>query len=287
MGPNKRVKSSREAQFDKDGYPVAVSFSQGKGLPIIGLFYHSELEFQFIRQGRVEYFVDTKNYQLERNSVLIIHRNEVHNYIPDPQSCVSKISLVFSPDIIMEKPTTAAILRELRSHHLVVLSERQATSVEFLMQEIADECRMQEPFWLELVPSNIQKFLAILHRAISNPVPVSSKDNPVIKNVLRYLEHNFTEKTSLAEVASRFCMSSCFLSRMFKSYVGLGFREYLIHKRVAEAKRLLEETDMKIITVAAEVGFHNLSTFNRDFRMLTGIRPSDYRKVSSQADKMP
>ncbi|HEY3298341.1 MAG TPA: helix-turn-helix domain-containing protein, partial [Armatimonadota bacterium] len=61
---------------------------------------------------------------------------------------------------------------------------------------------------------------------------------------------------------------------------GLGFKEYLIHRRIVEAQHLLEETDTKVTTIACEVGFDSISAFNRDFHMLTGITPAAYRKLS-------
>jgi two-component system, response regulator YesN len=60
---------------------------------------------------------------------------------------------------------------------------------------------------------------------------------------------------------------------------GVGFKQFLIRCRVTEAKRMLERTDWKIARIAYDAGFMELSTFNRDFRSITGVSPSAYRKL--------
>ncbi len=60
------------------------------------------------------------------------------------------------------------------------------------------------------------------------------------------------------------------------------FRTFLNAHRIAEARRLLEERDDKLITIALDSGFASLASFNRVFRAVVGCTPSEYRAAARQ-----
>ena len=75
-------------------------------------------------------------------------------------------------------------------------------------------------------------------------------------------------------------LSSAHVSRIFKSNFGQTPIEYIIQKRLQLAARTLSRTDDKIIDVAFDCGFENLSYFYRRFKMQYGSTPVAYRKRS-------
>ena len=64
----------------------------------------------------------------------------------------------------------------------------------------------------------------------------------------------------------------------FKETYGMTPKAYMDSLRFREARRLLVQTDTKVIEIAASVGFGGLSTFNRFFKARTGLSPNAYRK---------
>ncbi len=50
--------------------------------------------------------------------------------------------------------------------------------------------------------------------------------------------------------------------------------------RIAEARRLLRETDLAVTQVMLEAGFQTKSNFNREFLRATGKTPSDFRRTA-------
>ncbi len=73
-------------------------------------------------------------------------------------------------------------------------------------------------------------------------------------------------------------ISSHRVIEIFKAVYGMTPKEYMDELRLKEAKRLLKETDEKVIDIAALVGYGGLSTFNRFFKDRVGITPLAYRK---------
>lgn len=68
------------------------------------------------------------------------------------------------------------------------------------------------------------------------------------------------------------------IAALIKENTSLLFKQYLNRIRIAEAKRLLVETNLPIGEVADKVGFGHISNFNRVFKEYTGQSPSDLRK---------
>ena len=66
-------------------------------------------------------------------------------------------------------------------------------------------------------------------------------------------------------------------ARVFKKEHGVTLRDYIKKARLARAQYLLEESDRSIQDVAFEVGYEEISLFNRIFKTGIGLTPSDYR----------
>jgi AraC family transcriptional regulator len=72
-------------------------------------------------------------------------------------------------------------------------------------------------------------------------------------------------------------MSAFHFSRLFKKTTGFSPSQYLIRLRMAEARRLLRETERSVIEIGLEVGYSSPSHFAQIFRREVGITPTDYR----------
>jgi len=82
---------------------------------------------------------------------------------------------------------------------------------------------------------------------------------------------------SLTDLAGRLGTSERQVSRLFRSELGTTFREHVATLRIERAKRLLRETDLPVIEVAAETGWGSLGHFTTTFRRRIGQTPSGYR----------
>jgi len=98
-------------------------------------------------------------------------------------------------------------------------------------------------------------------------------------NIFRIIAENYTDpELSVERTAELSNTDLTKISKIIKNFSGLSFPQYLNSLRMTEAKRLLSETDAKIIEISFAVGFGNLSHFNRCFKSSEKISPKDYRK---------
>ena len=99
-----------------------------------------------------------------------------------------------------------------------------------------------------------------------------------VRKADEYIKSHYAEDISLADLARHVCLSSPYLSRIYKRETGMNTIEKIKEVRIKEAVRLLETTNMKIQDVATSVGYNSSRYFNSVFRSIMGIKPSEYRE---------
>jgi AraC-like DNA-binding protein len=106
---------------------------------------------------------------------------------------------------------------------------------------------------------------------------LSEKDGSRMNRVMQFvLAHRF-QKITLAEMAAEAHLSKEAFCRFFKLRTRKTFTDYLLHLRINEAQKLLQETDLSISEIGYRVGFENLSYFNRSFKRIAGMTPREVR----------
>lgn len=100
-----------------------------------------------------------------------------------------------------------------------------------------------------------------------------------INKAFDYLLSELTNDIRLSVIAQRLEMTDPGFSRFFKRNTGHGFIDLMRKLRIQRACRLLLQSDMSVSDICFEVGYANLSNFNRHFRVETGQTPSDYRRA--------
>jgi AraC-like DNA-binding protein/NAD(P)H-dependent FMN reductase len=108
--------------------------------------------------------------------------------------------------------------------------------------------------------------------------PVEGKIYEGIARAVAYIKANFSDQNlCLDTVANAVYMSRYHFSRKFREETGRRFIDFLIMLRMTEARKLLIETNWTVTTIAAEAGYRDLSNFERSFKKMFGMQPSQYR----------
>ncbi len=102
----------------------------------------------------------------------------------------------------------------------------------------------------------------------------------VVDIVLEYVFSNHAGNVKMSEAAALVGMPEPTFSKYFKRATGQNFSDLVRKLRLAHARRLLESSDKAISDICYEVGFSNLSNFNRHFLNDTGETPRHYRQTA-------
>jgi len=92
-------------------------------------------------------------------------------------------------------------------------------------------------------------------------------------------------KISLKDVAQNVFTHPTHLSRLLNQYTSCSFREYINRLRIARAKQLLRSPSLNIAAVCSEVGFSDQSYFDKIFKAMEGVTPSQFRRVYLSDDR--
>lgn len=99
-----------------------------------------------------------------------------------------------------------------------------------------------------------------------------------VNAALAFITAHLDEPLDRDRIAAAVSLSPSSLSRLMSRATGCGISATVSRLRVSEARRHLHSSSRPIAQIAADVGFANLSTFNRQFRGETGMSPREYRR---------
>ncbi len=101
----------------------------------------------------------------------------------------------------------------------------------------------------------------------------------IIVDVINYLFTHFSEKISINTLSKALFTSANIIRTRLDSALGLSFKDILDLFRVRHSESLLSSTNMPILDISVMVGYNSDRTFNRIFRSINGILPSEYRQL--------
>ena len=102
---------------------------------------------------------------------------------------------------------------------------------------------------------------------------------PLVNKIIEYLHENMSRKITLADIGSYTFFSPVYCDMVFRRETGRSIIDYLLERRIEEAKGLLIEGILPLKTVAEKVGISDYNYFSRIFKKRTGYTPVQYRKM--------
>lgn len=101
----------------------------------------------------------------------------------------------------------------------------------------------------------------------------------IMRNSLKYIKNNLSEKISLDDLAKRACLSKYHYHRLFHKMVGESVNRYINRKRMENAAKELIETEQPIIEIALKYQYASQEAFSRAFKKIYNLTPGRYRRT--------
>jgi len=109
-------------------------------------------------------------------------------------------------------------------------------------------------------------------------VHASKLPRPALRSALRYISDNLDSKLTWHEIAAHIGADAFGFGRRFKLSTGMTPHQYVIHRRVRRAMKLLTREELSIADIALEVGCSCQSHLTTLFRKYTGTTPGAFRR---------
>lgn len=112
-----------------------------------------------------------------------------------------------------------------------------------------------------------------------NITDVDNKVSGNICQILKYIDDNYTNDISISHVAEVLHVSESNFSKYFIKYMGIGFTQYVMYKRIAYAIHLLQSSEKNVLEIAMTCGYNNTASFYKAFKKITNLSPKEYRNT--------
>lgn len=260
--------------------------------------YHPELELVYILESTGTYFIGDGIGRFEPGTVVLIGKNIPHIWLNDEEYfCDRSDLLAESFSIYFEKDFWGDAFfqtPELKSIHQLFLRAQQSVHFLDLDQSILDAIGAlyrQEPFERMMLFIRILRKLAN-HKEyvlISSPnfmITPSQAEPDKLDRVYDFVLRNFKQQIGAKDAALVACMHPSAFSRFFKRTHKISFTQYLNKVRTGHACKLLMENKLSIKEICYESGYSNVSNFNRQFKKIMNMSPSQYLHYHHKNDKV-
>ena len=282
-----------EKRYQRNGVPMPIQCLMMKkeaAKKFLDYHYHDYIELLFGISGRVNAYVGTECYPLEKGSMVLIHKNEFHE-VEGTGEASSYIVVKFLPSVFFtEEQTfseyTYALLLMQNTHVgkcFFSARELEDTPISALFLQMMEEWE-GERFGYELgLRANVTSIMMHIMRKwqMQNPslsaVSVSSAQSELIQEAITYIDNHYTDISQVA-CADALNVSPAYLSRIFKKGMKTSFCSYVNAVKLKAAEKLLLSGDASMTEIAEQVGFSTVAYFIASFRERYRITPNQYRK---------
>ena len=125
----------------------------------------------------------------------------------------------------------------------------------------------------------IERVIALMASDRQTPAAPTGRETRRVIEAIRLVESDATRALELKEMAAVAGMSKYHFLRVFRRLTGVTPHRYLISARLRRAALALASSRRPVIAVALDAGFGDLSTFNKTFRAVFGLTPTQYRDL--------
>lgn len=101
------------------------------------------------------------------------------------------------------------------------------------------------------------------------------------QSVRDYIHIHYAKRITIDQLVNHFCIPSATLRNLFKTRYNDTIYNYIKKVRMQNAKKMLVETDKKVVDIAHDIGYKNPSKFSTAFKDVTGTTPLKYRREYS------
>ena len=244
--------------------------------------WHNSIEIIYVVTGTIIVQEELSSFTLKENDIIYIASNHVHSFkISKDSHIISlQISAIWIHEII---PKFLSYDIFLCSSTLMSLSKK--TNYQHFIREFL---LLKDIFYSdnEVKEIGINGYIFLLIYLMATYFQVSSKEvndykfkyQPRIKKISRFVNNHYQEDIKLDDLADELTVSPQYLSKIFKKYYRISFKDYLTKIRLEHALYKMANSSLTLLEISQECGFPSQHAFIYTFKHYYQMTPSQYKK---------
>ena len=251
----------------------------------VPLHWHEDVEFIYIKKGSGVIVIDGDEHIVNTGDIAFIIPGTVHGIFQHKDDSMEYENILFdgklfssSADDFFDTFLLPFFSNTVEVPHIFRHGVVGYESIRKYLDSNDNISSHREGAWGLAIKGNLYLLLFDLVTLYEKKIDSSGRKKiDKLKPVIKHVELHYSEPTTVAEMADIAGFSESHFMRFFKDAFGVSFVTYLNDYRLSMAARLLLATEDTILDISQQVGFENLSHFNRKFKEKYNKTPKEYR----------
>lgn len=256
-----------------------------------------DYELIYIQEGKMKVTVDGKHYECQPGDFILLKPREHHileagsekviqphvhfDLIEDDLSKEIFVPFVQEKDMSPKQKTwfREDLLPKYGFDLPTVIRVYDSYSIKDILLKLINEFTYKNLYSEYLEKSLLIELLSELSRSYNAAINQSiyGRHYQDIDIIVKYILDNADKNISLDDLSNVSNISKFYLSRIFKSALGVSPYKYISQVRLKRAKQLIQFTNLSMSSIAEKMNFPDQQTFSRWFKQFDGNSPGKYR----------
>lgn len=243
---------------------------------------HADYEFCLALKGSANFHTLITPIEVHAGSLLFLNSNEVHSIRAENEPFLGlflQISIHFLRDYLPELHT-----KDYRSVDLsTLLPENVLLTIRAEIMAMSSSYFAKEEGYRLKTYRTILDLMDLLQRHVpydnlkEKDIIAKKRNAKRIGRITAYIDQNLEGKIALREIAESEGLSSCHLSHLFSTSLGITFQDYVNQRRLERAISLIQIPEKRVTDIAYECGFSDPKYMTNMFRKQFGCTPNEFR----------
>lgn len=236
-------------------------------------------EITYVVSGEGIHTVNGKGFPVKSGDLFLTPRDSLHKI--EASSKLRYLFIGFDIDKFSNKEDIATLLRFYTNSPSNII--KGSSEIMTVFHKCLDEYYSNASCYQTMIESYLIQLLTLVFRAFTYTKNirylVDTKVNYVglsLYSILLYIDGNAKDIKNIASLSKTLGYSSCYLSHVFKSRMGITLQQYLCEKKIEEGISLIETKKQTITSVSQILGFSSPQSFSKAFKRVKGVCPQQY-----------
>lgn len=246
--------------------------------------WHDDIELLSVISGELQYNVNGQIVTVTQGNGVFVNSRQMHfGYSANRSECIY-ICVRVHPRLLCvntasEQEFVIPILTNTELDHICLQQEKDWQAQILRLMTAMNEVKESKAAQLKTLGFFLQIWALLFENVSCTEAKlVKNADYACLNAMLSFVQQNYAEKLSLAQIASAGAIGQSKCCRLFARYIGQTPNDYLNSCRLQKCTELLKGTDMTVTEIALATGFCGSSYLAELFRRQYGITPTGYRK---------
>ena len=238
---------------------------------------HPCCEILFVFSGRGEVSINNTTYTIRKGDLVIYNPHTVHAertlgdaVLEIGYFGITNFQVSDFPFDHLISPNASPVLHT---------GDNEEDFLYYFRSLVKEMCEDEQ--YNELMAKYWARLILIRILRLANISEAKFVANAIFTRIHQYLSGHFAEIESMDQICEELSINKYYLSHVFKNYMGMPPMQYVTTRRIAHAKKLLQETDLTASAIGEACGYKDHVLFFKTFKKLEGVTPLAYRKQTS------